>query len=221
MVLEIKNYTKKIKRKVILNDINLTLESGNIYGFFGRNGSGKTMLFRAISTLIYPTSGDIYIDGKSIINDEFDLSQIGLLLEEPGFYPYLTGFDNLSMLYEINNKKNDEHIKRVLKKVGLQENQTEKYREYSLGMKQKLRIAQAIMENQKIVILDEPTNGLDEVSVNCVRDIVKKLKKENKLILIASHNKDDLKLLCDKIFKIDSGSIVGEIKLWNIKEFLF
>ena len=213
MILEIKDYSKKIKTKQILDNINLNLESGNVYGFFGRNGSGKTMLFRAITTLIYPTSGDVIIDGKSIINDDFDLSQIGLLLEEPEFFPHLTGQENLSMLYEINNKRNKDFIRQIMKKVGLDENQKEKYREYSLGMKQKLRIAQAIMENQKLIILDEPTNGLDEASVENIRNIIKDLKEQKKLILIASHNKEDLKLLCDKVFKIDAGKIVGEIQL--------
>lgn len=213
MILEIKNYSKTIKNKEILKDINLKLKSGNVYGFFGRNGSGKTMLFRAITTLIYPTSGDVLIDKKSIINDNFDLSKIGLLLEEPGFYPHLNAIDNLSMLYEINNKKDINHIKEVLKQVGLKENQNKKYKEFSLGMKQKLRIAQAIMENQELIILDEPTNGLDESSIKKVHEIIKQLKKENKLILIASHNKDDLRLLCDKIFKIEEGTIAGEIKL--------
>ncbi len=213
MILEIKDYSKKIKNKQILDNINLRLESGNVYGFFGRNGSGKTMLFRAITTLIYPTSGDVIIDGQSIINEDFDLSQVGLLLEEPGFFPHLTGLENLSMLYEINNKRNKEFMKKIMTKVGLQENQPEKYREYSLGMKQKLRIGQAIMENQKLIIFDEPTNGLDENSVENIRSIIKDLKKQNKLVLIASHNKDDLKLLCDKVFKIDAGKIVGEMKL--------
>ena len=134
MILEIKDYSKKIKNKQILDNINLRLESGNVYGFFGRNGSGKTMLFRAITTLIYPTSGDVIIDGQSIINEDFDLSQVGLLLEEPGFFPHLTGLENLSMLYEINNKRNKEFMKKIMTKVGLQENQPEKYREYSLGM---------------------------------------------------------------------------------------
>lgn len=198
---------------MVLDNVNLELKSGNVYGFFGRNGSGKTMLFRAITTLIYPTSGDIIIDGKSLINDDYDLSQIGLLLEEPGFYPHLTGFENLSMLYEINNKKNDQYINKVLEDIGLGDNSRKKYKEYSLGMKQKLRIAQAIMEDQKLVILDEPTNGLDEASIKIVHNIIKKLKKQNKLILIASHNKDDLRLLCDKIFQIDDGRICGEIKL--------
>lgn len=213
MILEIKNYSKRIKNKQILNDINLSLESGNVYGFFGRNGSGKTMLFRAITTLIYPTAGDVIIDGKSIINDDFDLSRVGLLLEEPGFFPHLTGLENLSMLYEINNKRNKDFIKKIMTKIGLQENQPEKYREYSLGMKQKLRIGQAIMEEQELIILDEPTNGLDEVSVENIRNIIKDLKKKNKLILIASHNKDDLKLLCDKVFKIEAGKIAEEMKL--------
>ena len=104
MTLEIKDYTKKIKDKLILDNINLKLETGKVYGFYGRNGSGKTMLFRAIATLIYPSSGDILIDNKSIIKDDFDLSNIGLLLEDPGFYSHLNGFDNLSLLYEINNK---------------------------------------------------------------------------------------------------------------------
>ena len=135
------------------------------------------------------------------------------MLEEPGFYPHLTGFENLSMLYEINNKKNDQYINKVLEDIGLGDNSRKKYKEYSLGMKQKLRIAQAIMEDQKLVILDEPTNGLDEASIKIVHNIIKKLKKQNKLILIASHNKDDLRLLCDKIFQIDDGRICGEIKL--------
>lgn len=213
MNLKVKNYSKKIKDKLVLDDINLNLKSGNVYGFFGRNGSGKTMLFRAITTLIYPTSGDVIIDGKSIITDDYDLRKIGLLLEEPGFYPHLTGFENLSMLYQINNKRDDKYINKMLKSVGLEEKSSKKYKEYSLGMKQKLRIAQAIMENQELIILDEPTNGLDETSIKIVHEIIKKLKKENKLILIASHNKDDLRLLCDKVFKIDAGHICGEMKL--------
>lgn len=213
MILEIKDYTKYIKNKLILDNVNLSLESGKVYGFFGRNGSGKTMLFRAITALIYPTKGDVLIDGVSVVNDNFDLSKIGLLLEEPNFFPHLTGLENLSLLYEINNKKNLEHLKNIMVKVGLNENQPERYREYSLGMKQKLRIAQAIMEDQDLIILDEPTNGLDEASVIKIRDVIKKLKKEQKLILIASHNKEDLKILCDKIFKIDNGKIMGELKL--------
>ncbi|MEG0021584.1 MAG: ATP-binding cassette domain-containing protein [Bacilli bacterium] len=213
MILEIKNYSKVIKKKHILNNINLCLTSGNVYGFYGRNGSGKTMLFRAIVTLIYPTTGDIIIDNKSLINDDYDLSKIGLLIEEPGFFSHLNGFENLSMLYEINHKKNEKLIRETMNMVGLKDDQPEKYREYSLGMKQKLRIAQTIMENQELIILDEPTNGLDETSVKKLYFLINDLKKKKKLVLIASHNKDDLKKLCNKIYHIDNGEIIGEIKL--------
>lgn len=207
MKLTVKNYTKKIKDKIILDDINLDLKSGNIYGFYGRNGSGKTMLFRAISTLIFPTDGDVLIDGESIINSDYDLSNFGILIETPNFYPYLSGFDNLDMLYRINNKKDSQHIDNILKKVGLYEVKDKKYKEYSLGMKQKLRIAQAIMEEQKIIILDEPTNGLDEKSIEILHNIILNLKKQKKLVLLASHNFDDLNYLCDKIFYISNGKL--------------
>lgn len=207
MKLTVKNYTKKIKDKVILDNINLELLSGNVYGFYGRNGSGKTMLFRAISTLIFPTIGDVLIDGKSIINNNYNLSNFGVLIEMPNFYPYLSGFDNLDMLYRINNKKDKQHIDNILKKMDLYDYKDKKYKEYSLGMKQKLRIAQAIMENQQIIILDEPTNGLDEKSIQNLHNIVLELKKQKKIILLASHNMEDLKLLCDKIFYISNGKL--------------
>lgn len=207
MKLTVKNYTKRISNKVILDNVNLELLSGNVYGFYGRNGSGKTMLFRAISTLIFPTIGDVLVDGKSIIKNKYDLSNFGVLIEMPNFYPYLSGFDNLDILYRINNKKDKQHIDNILKKVGLYDNKNKKYREYSLGMKQKLRIAQAIMEDQQIIILDEPTNGLDEKSIQNLHNIVLELKKQKKIILLASHNMEDLKLLCDKIFYISNGKL--------------
>lgn len=213
MKLEIKDYTKIIKDKVILDHINLSLKSGNVYGFYGRNGSGKTMLFRAISTLIFPTEGDVLIDGKSIIKEDYDLRNFGILIEEPSFYPYLTGLENLSLLYTINHKKDDAYLLSLMKQLDLDAVANKKYKEYSLGMKQKVKILQAIMEKQKIVILDEPTNGLDEKGVEVVRNMIRELKKKDTLILIASHHKDDLKILCDKIFKIDQGKIDGEIQL--------
>lgn len=207
MILEVKNYTKQIKGKTILDNVNLKLESGHVYGFFGRNGSGKTMLFRAISTLIYPTSGDVLIDGKSLIHDDFDLRNIGLLIEEPGFYPSLTGMENLSLLYEINHKKDPAYMLEVLKKVGLEEEKDKQYREYSLGMKQRLRIGQAFMEGQTFILLDEPGNGLDESGIEIVRKLIIDLKNEGRLILLASHNKEDLSLLCDVIYKVDNGKV--------------
>ncbi len=207
MILEVKNYTKQIKGKTILDNVNLKLESGHVYGFFGRNGSGKTMLFRAVSTLIYPTSGDVLIDGKSLIHDDFDLRNIGLLIEEPGFYPSLTGMENLSLLYEINHKKDPAYMLEVLKKVGLEEEKDKQYREYSLGMKQRLRIGQAFMEGQTFILLDEPGNGLDESGIEIVRKLIIDLKNEGRLILLASHNKEDLSLLCDVIYKVDNGKV--------------
>lgn len=214
MKLKIVNYNKKIKNKIILDNINLEFISGKVYGFYGRNGSGKTMLFRAISTLIFPDSGDVLVDDKSILYNDYDLRNFGLVLDESNFYSYLTGIENLKILYSINNKVDEQHILKLMHQIGLKDgDEYKKVKEYSLGMNQKLRILQAIMEEQKIIILDEPTNGLDEKSIDIVRNIIKKLKKENKLILIASHNKDDLRILCDKIYKIDSGAIVGEIKL--------
>lgn len=212
MKLKVINYTKIIKNKVILDNVNLELESGNIYGFFGRNGSGKTMLFRAITSLIHPTEGDVLIDGKSVNYDDFDLSQVGILIEDPGFYPHLTGFENLEMLYTINNKKDSDYIKSVLDRVGLLDAAFKKYKEYSLGMRQRLRIAQAFMENQKIIILDEPTNGLDEKGIEIIYNLIQEEKNKGKLILLASHNKEDLKMLCDKIYSVREGKIEEALK---------
>lgn len=212
MKLTVKDYTKVIKGKVILDQVNLTLSSGKVYGFYGRNGSGKTMLFRAICTLIMPTSGDVLIDDVSIIKEKYDLSNFGILIETPNFYPYLSGYDNLDMLYRINHKKDKEHIEEILRKVDLYEAKDQKYKEYSLGMKQKLRIAQAIMENQQIIILDEPTNGLDEGSIKKLHQIILDLKKQKKLILLASHNQEDLNYLCDKIYYISNGKVSDQKK---------
>ena len=213
MELEVKNYTKELGNQVVLNSINMKFESGNIYGLHGRNGSGKTMLFRAISHLIHPTDGDILVDGKSIVNDEYDIRNIGLLIENPDFYPYLSGIENLKLLYEINHKKDDHHIEEVLKLVGLENAMNKKYKAYSLGMKKRLMLAQAIMENQTIILLDEPTNGLDEKGVQDLREILKQEREKGKLIIIASHNKEDLQILADHIYQIDQGKILGEINL--------
>ena len=209
MILEIENYSKTINKRIILDNINLTFRSGNVYGFYGRNGSGKTMLFRALTTLIYPTKGDVKVDGKSILKEEFDLSQIGILIENPGFYPHLTGFENLEMLYRLNNEKNDQHIYDILKSVGLDYAGDKKYKEYSLGMKQRLRIAQAIMENPDILILDEPMNGLDNQGVEEVRGILLNLRDEGKAIILASHNKEDIEVLCDEVYEMDHGKLTA------------
>ena len=205
MKIIVKDYTKIINDNVILDNVNLTFESGNIYGFYGKNGSGKSMFFRALTTLIYPTSGDILIDDVSLIKDNYDLRNFGVVIEDPGFYPSLSGFKNLELLYTINHKKNDKVINDVLDKVGLLKYKNKTYKEYSFGMKQKLRIAQSIMEDQKIIIWDEPTNGLDSKSIKDIYNLILEEKKKAKVIFIASHNKEDLDLLCDKIYHVYDG----------------
>lgn len=213
MIIEIKNYTKQLGDQTVLNNINLTLESGKIYGFWGKNGSGKTMLFRALTTLIYPTSGDITFNGVSIINEDYDLSNIGVLIENPGFFPNLSGYKNLEILYSINHKKNANVIDDILEKVGLKADKDKLYKKYSLGMKQRLGIAQAFMEDQQVILLDEPTNALDKQAILELRTMIMEEKQKGKLILIASHSAEDLQLLCDTVYEMESGHLKGVITL--------
>ncbi|MDO6657182.1 ATP-binding cassette domain-containing protein [Anaerobacillus sp. 1_MG-2023] len=206
--IEIKNLTKVIKGTEILKDINLSLTAGRVYGFVGGNGSGKTMLFRAVSGLIKPTHGTIKIKNEVLHKDISFPRDIGVIIEAPGFWDHLTGFENLKLLAKIKGKINDNDIRNVLEKVGLQKNDLRTYQKYSLGMKQRLAIAQAIMESPTLLILDEPTNALDEDGVNLVRSILLEEKKKGVTILIASHNKEDISTLTDDIFKMNSGKLV-------------
>lgn len=210
-MIEVKNLYKYINYKLILENINITLEDGKVYGFVGRNGSGKTMLFRAICGLITYQKGEIYIDGKKKNNNEIPKS-IGLLLENPSFLNGLSGFDNLKMLASIRDIIDDKRIDEILYKVGLSDDKSKKYEQYSLGMKQRLAIANVIMEDPKILIFDEPTNAIDEQGVIVLRDIIKEEKKKGKLILIASHEKSFIEELSDDIIFMKNGSIVtGDI----------
>ncbi|MBE6059216.1 MAG: ATP-binding cassette domain-containing protein [Clostridium sulfidigenes] len=204
--IELKNVTKEINGNLILSNINLNLDRGKIYGIKGKNGSGKTMLFRAICGFIR-TDGSVIVDGKAIGKDGSYPDSIGVLLENPGFLPNYSGFKNLKYLAEINNKINDNDITNILKEVGLDPTEKKSFRKYSLGMKQKLGIAQAIMENPDVVILDEPTNALDEESVKKINSMIVKLKNDNKLVLISNHNRDELEMICDEIYSIENGKI--------------
>lgn len=204
--IELKNVTKEINGNLILSNINLNLDRGKIYGIKGKNGSGKTMLFRAICGFIR-TDGSVIVDGKAIGKDGSYPDSIGVLLENPGFLPNYSGFKNLKYLAEINNKINDNDIINILKEVGLDPTEKKSFRKYSLGMKQKLGIAQAIMENPDVVILDEPTNALDEESVKKINSMIVKLKNDNKLVLISNHNRDELEMICDEIYSIENGKI--------------
>lgn len=205
--IEITKLEKRIKNNVVLNDINLELEKGNIYGFLGRNGSGKTMLFRAICGLIKPTNGQVKIDGKLLGKDIGFPQSCGVIIESCGFWNEYTGYENLKKLASIKNIIGDEEIREILICLGLDPADKRPFKKYSLGMKQKLAIAQALMEKPEIVILDEPTNALDEESVEIFRNIILKEKKRGALILIASHNREDINLLADFKFKMDMGKI--------------
>ena len=207
MELEVKHYTKIIKGFTILEDINISLTSGHIYGFAGRNGAGKTMLFKAITGIILPTKGDVFLDHKSVIYDEIDMRIFGTLIDHPDFYDNLTGFDNLMLLYRINHQPDDIFIKQQLKKYGLEGHEYQKYKTYSLGMRQRLRLAQAMMENQKIIILDEAFNGIDKEGVQDLYEILKEEREKGKLILISSHNEADLEI-CDRIFYMAQGKLI-------------
>ena len=206
-MIKIENYTQKIKKDIILNDINLHLKENKIYGFVGRNGSGNSILFKGICGLLNISNGKIIIKGKEIGKDIDFYDNLGAVLDGAGFLPNLSSFDNLKLLASIRNKISDSDIKSALNKVGLDPNDKKKYKKYSLGMKQKLALAQAIMENPELLILDEPFNGLDSYSVKDIREMLIDYKKEGKTILISSHIKEDIDILCDEVYELDRGNI--------------
>ena len=206
-MIKIENYTQKIKKDIILNDINLHLKENKIYGFVGRNGSGKSILFKGICGLLNISNGKIIIKGKEIGKYIDFYDNLGAVLDGAGFLPNLSSFDNLKLLASIRNKISDSDIKSALNKVGLDPNDKKKYKKYSLGMKQKLALAQAIMENPELLILDEPFNGLDSYSVKDIREMLIDYKKEGKTILISSHIKEDIDILCDEVYELDRGNI--------------
>ena len=210
MELKAENISKKIRGKVILDNIDLTLTSGNVYGFVGRNGSGKTMLVRALSGLMKIDTGIIYLDDRILGKDFSVLPSLGMIIENTGMYPEYTGFTNLKILAGIKKIIGKEKIKETLNRVGLLPDDKRTVRKYSLGMKQRLAIAQAIMEKPDIIMLDEPTNGLDEKGVQLIREIIAQEKERGALILLASHSAEDIKLLSDEVFHISEGKIINK-----------
>lgn len=211
MVLSAKNVHKAIKKKPILQNITIDLYSGSVYGFVGRNGSGKTMLFRALSGLMGIDSGTIGLDDKVLHKDFSVLPRLGIVLENAGLYPEYTGYKNLELLAKLNGVADKRAVESAILRVGLDPADKRSYRKYSLGMKQRIAIAQAIMEKPDIIMLDEPTNSLDESGVNCIRDIVKEEKKRGALVLLASHSKEDIQLLSDHILHMENG-LLSEVK---------
>ena len=213
MIIEIKNLTKTISGNTVLSNINLSMETGTIYGLKGKNGSGKTMLMRAVSGLISPTEGEVIIDGKILGKDISFPESIGLLIENPAFLPTYSGFDNLKMIASIKRIITDEDIRNIIKRVGLDPDDKKKYKKYSLGMKQKLGIACAVMEKPDVIILDEPINAIDEDGVKVIRELLDELKREDKVIILACHDKEELYYLSDEIIEIDAGKIKRQFKI--------
>lgn len=209
MEIKVKNLSKKLSNNIVLDDINIDLCSGKIYGFVGKNGSGKTMLMRAICGLILPTSGCVEIDGKVIGKDISFPESVGALIENPGFISSYSGFKNLKTLAQIKNEISDDDIISILEQVGLDPYNKKSFRKYSLGMKQKLGIAGAMMENPKLLILDEPFNGLDEESVDKVRQLIMKRRGKDSLTIISCHDSDEIDKICDEIITIKLGKIVS------------
>ncbi|NLL72918.1 MAG: ATP-binding cassette domain-containing protein [Clostridiales bacterium] len=211
MYIEIDSLTKIIGGQKVLQDINLQLKKGVIYGIKGKNGSGKTMLLRSICGLIKPTEGTVKIDGKLLGKDLTFPHSVGVLIENPGFIVNLSGYDNLKMLADIKGEIGKTEIEEVMEQVGLNRNDfRKKYKTYSLGMKQKLGIAAAVMEHPDLILLDEPTNALDEESVNRVIALLKKEKERGALIIIASHDLEELNYLSDTILVMEEGRIKSQ-----------
>lgn len=206
----IENATKKFGTQTVLNNVSLTLEDGKIYGFVGQNGCGKTVLFKSICGFIYLDRGTITVDGKVIGKDIDIIKDAGIIIESPGFLPNYSSFKNLKFLTMIKDNIGDEQIKSTLISVGLDPESKKVVGKFSLGMRQRLGIAQAIMENPHILILDEPMNGLDKRGVEDIRKILMDLKKKGKLILLASHNPLDIDILCDCVYELDAGTIVNQ-----------
>jgi ABC-2 type transport system ATP-binding protein len=207
ITLETRHLSKSIKGQVVLDDINIQMDKGNIYGVVGKNGSGKTMLFRCLAGLVYPSSGEILYDGKVLHKDIPNPPSIGIIIENMGLYPEFTGFKNLKYLASIHNRITDNEIKSAISRVGLNPDDKRTIKKYSLGMRQRIILAQAFMEHPSILLLDEPTNGLDEAGVKLVRDILKEEAANGTLIFISSHNKEDITYLCDSIYYMTSGRL--------------
>lgn len=200
-MIEVKNVSKYFKDTLIFENINLELEEGKIYGFVGHNGSGKSVLFKIIAGFVQASEGEIVVNQKVIGKDLDFIEDLGVIIEAPGFIENYSGFENLKYLASIQNKIDDEAIKYFIRKVGLDPEDTKHVKKYSMGMRQRLAIAQAIMEDQKVLILDEIFNGLDRKAQVEIKDLLLELKKEKKTLLITSHIANDVEQLSDVVYE--------------------
>ena len=206
--IEVQNVVKRFRDQVVLKNVSISFEKGKIHGIVGRNGSGKTVLFKWICGLMHPEEGVILVNGKRVGRDVDMPEDIGAIIEPPGFLPNYSGYKNLRFLANIRRKIGKEEILNVLKTVGLDPESRKHVGKYSLGMRQRLGIAQAIMEDPEILILDEPMNGLDNAGVQDIRALLLELKAQGKTILLASHNHEDIAALCDTVHEMDGGVLL-------------
>lgn len=207
MKIEVKNVSKEFKKIYVLKDINLEFEEGKIYGLIGRNGSGKSVFLKMLCGFYEPSSGSICFDDIDIKKNGSFPPSTRSLIEKPNFLPNYTGFENLKILAKIQNLISEDTIIDTLKRVNLYDDMNKKYCEYSLGMKQKLGVAQVLMENPKVLIFDEPFNGIEDETAQSIRQLLIEEKKKNKIIIIASHIKEDIEKLTDIVYKVDGGKI--------------
>ena len=206
-MIEVKNVGLILQKNEILKDISVHFERGKIHGLIGRNGSGKTMLMKCICGFVKPTAGEILVDGKRIGKDCDFPQNAGIIIETPGFIPYYSGYKNLKLLADLRGKISREDIRKTMEKVGLNPDLKRHVRKYSLGMRQRLGLAQAIMENPDLLVLDEPMNGLDKDGVSDMREYLLDLKSQGKTILIASPSAEDIDILCDTVCEMDKGRL--------------
>lgn len=205
--ISVKNLTKKFKEAVVLNDVSVDFETGKVHGLIGRNGSGKTMLMKCICGIVPPTSGEIYVNEQRIGKDTDIPKNVGVIIETPGFIPNYSAYNNLKFLAILNKKIGKTEIRNAISSVGLNPDDKKHVGKFSLGMRQRLGLAQAIMEDPDLFILDEPMNGLDKDGVKDMRQYLLDLKAKGKTILIASHSAEDIDILCDTVCEMDKGHL--------------
>ena len=203
--IKIEHVNKQFGKEHVLRDVNISFEAGKIHGLIGRNGCGKNVLLRIICGLYRAASGTVCVNGQYVGQDVEFPASTGILIESPGFIPYYSGYKNLQVLAELNYRTTDAMVRNAISLVGLSADEKKRVGKYSLGMRQRLGIAQALMENPQLLILDEPMNGLDNKGVSDMRMLFKKLRHEGKTILLASHNPLDIDELCDTVCEMDAG----------------
>lgn len=210
--IEIRGVTRRFGEDLVLKEVSLTMETGRVYGIVGNNGSGKTVLMKCICGFLTPTTGTIRVFGKQVGREVDFPEELGVIIESPGFLTNLTGRKNLEILAALGKKIKKSEVRAAMKKVGLDPDMKKAVEKYSLGMRQRLGIAQAIMEDPKLLVLDEPFNGLDKNGVAEIRRLLLELKEEGRTILLASHNEEDIRILCDEVYEMDGGVLVHSVK---------